>query len=135
MIIIGNEVFKTKKAAIERIRGIFHSYDTDEFLDLKDEVFIRGLLENHPDTDQKKGCGIAGIKVTQNPYFKRNKTFVIIRIDGTETDFSFQKCITKPKPETKFRAACRRAIAPYIIKFKKEFFSKNEDICEITESR
>lgn len=133
MYIIGKEVFKTKKAAEEKIRKVLHSYKHDEFLEVEDELFIVDLLVNHPDASQKIGVGIAGIKVQQNPYYKRNKQFVIVRKDGTETDFSFKKCITKPKMETKFQQACRNAVAPYIIKFKKDFFIENEEpTCEIT---
>lgn len=36
MYIIGKEVFKTKKAAEEKIRKVLHSYKHDEFLEVEE---------------------------------------------------------------------------------------------------
>jgi hypothetical protein len=133
LITIGKEVFKTKKAAKARVQGILHSYNPDEFLNHNDRIFIENLIYNHPESEVKIGKGIKAIQVRQNPEFVNSICFYIIRTDGTETDFSFQKCITPPTQKALFVEACRRAIRPFVSAFRRDYFEKIDglSICEV----
>lgn len=98
----------------------------------EDEKTMRRLLQHHPKSEEKIGCGIDYIKVSTSPCvfsnqdmkneairdqsslqwkatnvchahgvskinrhstFNKVRCFWIVRTDGTETDFSYHKCV------------------------------------------
>lgn len=133
MITIGNEVFKTKKEATEKVQGILYSYKSNEFINYEDRLFMENLVHNHPNSEEKIGSGIEGIKVKQNPRYIKTRNFIIVRTDGTETDFSFLKCITAPKQKANFFQAARKATEPFMRNFRQEYFKEKggKSVCEI----
>lgn len=48
---------------------------------------------------------------------------MLVRHDGTRTDFSFRSCITAPTVESELRSACRNAVKGEIIAFKSAQFA------------
>jgi hypothetical protein len=133
LIVIGNEAFKTKKAATEKVQEILYSYKPNEFLNFENKIFIENLIFNHPNSEEKIGSGIQGIQVRQNPFYKNTRNFYIVRTDSSETDFSFLKCITVPTQKAMFLQAARKATEPFMKNFKREYFIKNNmvAVCEI----
>lgn len=136
---INNRNFNTKDEVVKFVQSILYKYDEGNFLEKQDFDFIYDLLiEGHHDPDRKIGCGVAGIFVHSNGY--GNRGFFIKRLDGTETDFSYVKCIYKKSPLQDIKSACRTAIRDDIVKFREEFFSKNQDkdgflICPLTKEK
>ena len=132
--IISNEEFKTLAEVRGVVRSIRDMYPDGCFLSSKHLDFMVDLLKRHEHAGQKRGLGIQGMFVRSNPVF-RNRGFWIRRIDGTETDFSFEMCL-RNKPESrlsKFKNACRCAVAKTVIDFRNEFFSRCDEIlCPIT---
>ena len=105
-------VFKTKKAAIEHFRKYLH--EAEEWKPLEGDAFddVCGLIMRHPSKDEKIGSGIDAIYVRQNPMFPTQRSFWIRRTDGTETDFSYLRCIDGCDKSARhwFNAACRYAV-------------------------
>lgn len=131
---VNGERFGKKTDLEDRIRGIINSYRDDQPLNWFDLEFVSDLLSNHPNAATKTGCGMATIVVRRNPIYRQNRNFVLLRTDGTETDFSWRECITPTPHSKKVRIACRALVEPYTREFKQRFFDERDGkaVCPIT---
>ena len=120
--IVAGENFKTKADLQERIKAILYQYQDRECLSEVDFVFMLEVLQRHPDYEVKAGSGVKAIYVQQNPVYRNTRNFWIIRLDGSETDFSYLECLKETLPQKKFINACRAAIEPYTQEYKRLFF-------------
>lgn len=77
-------------------------------LTIEDKEFLHYILKKHPEYNKKIGAGLKDFFVKVTPY--NTLGFCILRVDGTSTDFSFYKCITKPSKKAEIKSACRKAI-------------------------
>jgi hypothetical protein len=134
--LVGSRTFALKKDAEEACRTILYRYRPGErVVDPADERFLLDLLELHPERDSKIGCGIASFEVRSNPRFVKQRSFYLIRTDGSETDFSFVKCLTPPTHRQLVLAAMRQEIFPQIFEFAdRAYGSASELPCAITGS-
>ena len=128
---INGEVFTTKKSVEERVKCILYSYAGGQELSQDDFDFISDLLTLHDGYEQKRGCGIESIFIRSNPVY-RIPGFWIRRIDGTETDFSYLKCLRPSSKRREFEQALRAAVAPDIQQFRIDFFSRGPSRCPFT---
>jgi hypothetical protein len=132
----GGIYFKTQKAITEHIRGILASGQGVPFA-LSGTVldFVEDLLcRYHPDWGKKVGCGISAIWIKTNRFGKRG--FYITRTDGTETDFSFMKCLAKRSALGDFKKAARNAVEAEITNAESSYFdSTNDPRCPVTQQR
>lgn len=108
--ILNGEFFRTKDDVRSRVRGILYSYPVAARITGDDSDLLLALLQGHPEAARKIGCGIAGFEVRPNPRFPNERGFYLIRMDGSEDDFSYQKCLSTPKPMAVFKAICRKLI-------------------------
>lgn len=120
---VAGKTFRTKKALREYVRQILYATSAGRLLGPDDFEFMCALLERHQGAKQKMGCGIAAICVRKNPVFG-NFGFWLIRTDGTDTDFSFEKCLKHETKLQQFKAACRTAVADTVIQFKRAYFAQ-----------
>jgi hypothetical protein len=104
----------TKKDLITKCRKILYK----DYINSQDTEFLKYILKNHNDYEQKIGKGIKYFFTKTNHW--NNKCFFIKRIDETETDFSFMKSINPPTKINEIKQACRQAISNDIIKLKKQ---------------
>lgn len=128
------EIFKTKKALRERIRGIRHKYADNERLNDADFGFMLDLLNNHEHRAEKIGRGVESMTVRTNPVYKINRGFWLTRTDGTSTDFSYEMCLRSTTKLQAFSAACRGVVADTVKTFKLDFFKRQREPtqCPIT---
>jgi hypothetical protein len=134
-MIINNREFKYKKDALDYFKNILNSYKPKQIVNENDFKDLVGLIEHHPDKDEKIGCGIEKIQVIEIRY--KTKGFEIIRKDGTTSVFSYRKCINgKPNPLAKFRETCRETVSEDLRNVKlfyfKKFSSKGKVKCQET---
>ena len=124
-ISIGQLTFPTKKAALEMIRSIRDRYSDGVRLSYEDHIFIRDLVNLHPEAEDKIGLGISHFTVaTENKFGGRNRHFVLHRHDGTYTDFSFSHCLTpNSNKKNDILLALRQAIKDQIWEFRQRAFS------------
>lgn len=81
-------------------------------------LFVAAILSRHPDALSKAGCGIAGFTTSTDPRYRTGRHFVIIRTDGSTTDFSWKEAIAPSSRDQKLRDAMRTAIEPQVIAFR-----------------
>ena len=79
---------------LENIRKILYKFAN---LEIKKNIIeydvLYKLLENHPKADEKIGVGVDCFFVQQSKFKKNQYNFMIRRVDGSTTDFSFMKCL------------------------------------------
>lgn len=122
--VIAGERFPARKGLQERIRKILHSYQEDENLSGPDECFMKEVLSLHPSKEVKIGCGVKSLCIKTNPVYPSTRCFWIRRDDGSETDFSYLECLNETSHQKRFERACRAAIEPYTMAFKRAFFER-----------
>ena len=131
---VGGEQFATKAKLLDRIRAILYAYPIGGRLSVGDRNFLYALVDaHHPDGGLKIGAGVARIEVRQNQTYRNNREFWIVRTDGTETDFSFMECLRPSTPLSKFKNACRAAVAFDVARVKADFWrGKEVATCPLT---
>jgi hypothetical protein len=134
LVTIGDFEFPTKASAKDFFRAIRDRYPRDgEHLSFEDEGIVRDLLGAHPESVSKVGVGIAFITVETETEFNRTRHFMIHRLDGSCTDFSFHACIDGRNVRNDILGALRRAIADQIVEFRNSFFeAKITMICPLS---
>jgi len=133
---VAGHVFKTQKALIEHVRGIMARATPGKGLEGEDLEFMAALLKRHPDAEAKIGAGVRAIRLEPNPVWD-TLMFVLTRVDGSETDFSYRECVSPSSHISDVRAACRRAVVEDIIEFKQQYFTDHADalnhvLCPLT---
>lgn len=109
-----------KKEVKSQCRQILYDAELGVSLNDCDQHFLCGVLELHPEADQKFGVGVDYFYVKRNEYGGR--TFWLRRTDGSETDFSFMRCVSAAHAMTDFAKACRTAVVQDILAFKNLVF-------------
>ena len=133
---IGGIGFKTKKALIGYIQeNILHAYPVFKSLSVQHMAFMTELLQkHHPHGNKKIGPGVECMWA-QPCAMNNGKTrqFWLRRTDGTETDFSYLRCINRQSKRQDFYEACRRTVADQIISFRNQYFRNNPNaVCPVT---
>lgn len=95
MIEIGGHKFPNPTSAGAFFKAMLARYAPGDRVDAADFPVLLALLVRHPDAAHKIGCGIVAFEVRRNG---RTRGFWLIREDGTETDFSYPKCINGAPP-------------------------------------
>lgn len=133
-MVVGDEVFPTKKSLIERCQEILYKHSLGENLDVEETEFLASLIERyHPEGEMKIGCGVKRMWTSKNEY--GGTGFYLEREDGSTTDWSFMNCINNPSKKHDFNAACRNAIMDQTIAYKKQQFAAGPVCCEYTGER
>jgi|SRR5579871_2199821 len=123
---IGQEVFKTKKDLLAKLKGMLHAAELGVELGEPEHSFLMEMVKRHPEGKKKIGPGVRAFRVTTSEY--KNRCFEVIRVDGTETDFSYTKCVVEPTPLTEFTKALRKAVERQIWEAKEKVFLWDEVI-------
>lgn len=133
--VIGGLTFNTKTAVTDYTKETLLGTEAGQALSGERFGVIRDLLNFHPEAEQKIGCGVERIEVRRNPEFGHNaRGFWIVRTDGTETDFSYKKCLEGDSAyRNKFIRACRFAVKQHMEDFKSRFFDMAVNpTCQLT---
>ncbi|KAG8374841.1 hypothetical protein BUALT_Bualt10G0037500 [Buddleja alternifolia] len=80
------------KKLSQRLKRILKEYPLDYQLNGEDKSLAVRAFQFHPRWDEKIGTGVKDIKVGRHPEHKET-CFFLVRTDGTEEDFSYNKCI------------------------------------------
>lgn len=125
-ICIGDLTFATKARAIQHFREMLGRYEVGNTVSEADAADLRALLERHPIHEQKRGPGIAGFSVISAPgMFGNTRTFMIRRVDGTTTDFSFLKCISAPGARVLVHRTLRYEVSDDILAARQSYFAEH----------
>jgi len=128
----GNRVFRSKKEIAEVIKGIVGRYAIGDILTIDDTQFMIHVLEMHPRSKEKIGCGVARIRCAISPVWK-TPCLLLTRSDGTETDFSWRQCLYPASRGSEVKKACREAVREQIRTVRNLYFGSER--CPITGER
>jgi hypothetical protein len=123
---VGSEVFRTKKDLLAKLKKMLHAAELGVELGEPEHSFLLEMLKRHPEHKKKVGPGVRAFRVTTSEY--KNRCFEVIRVDGTETDFSYTKCVTEPTPLSEFTKALRKAVEKQLWEAKEKVFLWDETI-------
>ena len=134
----GSRVFQSQKAAMDFYREILWKYQVDEEVSSEQDFqALVDLIENHPESMDKIGVGIAGFFVSSAHMGTR--CFYLRRVDESFTDFGIGYAVRGERPSVlyEFKEACRAAVRPSINKAKRLFFENYGDeegrvCCDVT---
>ncbi len=131
---IGARLFATKAEAKTFARNIIARYSEGEIISGTDDLFLRDLVAIHPEATKKIGCGIDYFTTKLDEVWRTNRHFVIIRTDGSDTDFSFHVSIDGSNNRRDVFHAMRHAVAEQVIAFQRAALScATRPICPYTQ--
>jgi ribosomal protein L14 len=112
------------------VRGLADNYRNNEVIGL-DREFMLMLLQNHPEWEEKKGCGIKRIEVRENHHYKTTLGFWLVRDDDTEVAISWVTALRGQVVNGTITKALRFEIQPQIDGFK---ILCDDSICGLCET-
>lgn len=90
-ITLGGKTY-TKTEAMKTLSFILNSYEIGDTLSGEHHMIVLDILQYHPKVIDKIGVGIERFFIQESPVW-RGRCFGIERIDGSQEDFSFNKCL------------------------------------------
>ena len=127
-ISIAGRLFKTKDELKTTCQEILYKTKYNDPIKDSDDLFLRALIERHPEAEKKIGCGIKYFTVRPN---MTSRVFYLYRTDGSSTDWSYLSCVTNPSRLTIVKKAARNTVRDQVIEFKQVHF-KPGMICPIS---
>lgn len=88
---IAGHHFPRKMDALAFLKVMLNRYRPGDTVSAEDGVFLLAALKRHPEASIKIGCGVRGFEVRSADY--GTQCFWILRIDGSEEQFSYKFCI------------------------------------------
>lgn len=128
VITVGSIVFPSQKAALDFIRAVRDEYEDGERINATHQAFLHELLLLHSESAEKIGSGIQYFTVTTEREFGRTRHFVVVRTDGSSTDFSFNNCVKGANPRADRLQALRVAVAEEVATFKNKAFAGGSSV-------
>lgn len=133
-LVVGGEKFASKAALRKRAQDILHG--PLRVLVGQEHEFVLDLLRRHRRAERKIGGGVSCIRVVQAPKWKQNHAFIVERVDGSTTDFSYLECISPSSSKKKFHAACRALVVHDVLEAKRLAFATGTSTpCPVTGER
>ncbi len=119
--VIAGKTFKTKKELKAFCRSIREAAPLETPLDRESYRFLIALLNRHPDSESRIGCGVDFFFVRINNcdgFLSRG--WWLQRTDGTQVHFRENDCITLPKNRSSVMRVCRDAVELQIRVFRQQ---------------
>ncbi|XP_010916681.1 uncharacterized protein [Elaeis guineensis] len=100
-VCLGPKAFDSSKEMFDYFFKLLRQWSPNLDINEYEHMVLLDLLQKgHPEPEKKIGEGIQAFQVRYQPAWK-SRCFFIVRVDGTDDDFSFRKCIDQilPLPE------------------------------------
>jgi hypothetical protein len=114
-------VYPTQKSVIDRSKQIRYGHPHGYRLTGEEKSFVLYFLQLHPRAPVKIGTGVRDALVNCLPNGDRN--FILIRNDGSTTNFSINKCLRPINKIKEVKEAARFAVKPQTKAFKDTHFT------------
>jgi Protein of unknown function (DUF3223) len=114
--------YYNKKEAKAHAQAIVAASSDGHVLTGENHSFMLDLVDHHPEAPEKIGTGVERFVIRFIPPWK-GLHVIIIRTDGSETAFSWNKSISNRTKWADFAAAARFTVMDQIIAFRKKAFS------------
>ncbi|PKA64066.1 Protein DCL, chloroplastic [Apostasia shenzhenica] len=90
---LGPKIFCSSVEMFDYFYKLLHHWPPNLNINKYEQMVLLDLLKRgHSDSAKKIGEGIKAFQVRYHPMFK-SKCFFLLRVDGSEDDFSFRKCV------------------------------------------
>lgn len=90
------------KTTVDEIKSILYEFANNKIdKNSIEHIKLYELLKSHPKANEKIGCGVDYFFVQRSKWKTNQFNFMIYRLDGSTTDFSFHKCFTPNMPSSK----------------------------------
>lgn len=90
-VVLKTKEFATQLLATAFFKQMLNSYKPGDRVSDDDAEHLVELLKRHSEYESKLGCGIDHFEVMFADY--SSQCFGVIRIDGTQDNFSYKHCI------------------------------------------
>ncbi len=130
-MMIGNKLFGSKAEAKAHFKDMLARYEPGDMVNVPDAIELYFLLRTHQWSADKIGVDVAGFSVARCPEYS-TKHFVVMRTDGSETDFSYLACIAHTGHKTDAMNAMRREVRGQIDAFRREALASGQVECPYT---
>ena len=132
-VVLGGIRYGTKSQVKVRAQAILRTYTPGARVSNKDDHnFLLDLIEWHPNRAAKVGAGVRRFEVRRNTGMP-SVGFFVVRIDGTDTDFSYNECISPSSHRGKVIKAMRYAIIDQVMGVADSAFADGGPVrCAIT---
>jgi hypothetical protein len=129
VILIGTWKFARKIDVERRVRAILCSHGNNQVLTGDADLFIRALIELHPNHEAIVDCGISWIFVQhiENGW----RRFAVRRKDESLRDFSWRKSIYPRSDYTRLASPARGAIHDQITAYRDRNYAGRCDLCTV----
>lgn len=133
-VTVGKVRYPTKEAVRERCREIVQRYGIGGIVTSEeDDQFLRDLLELHPEYDVKRDVGISHFRIVKHQWGAKSAGFLIVRLDSSVIDFSWNSCLTPPSHRTQVLGALRMLIRPQVKQARSEILQAGQPlVCAVT---
>ena len=113
--VLGGIRYTTKSQVKARAQAILRAYAPGTSVSNADDYnFLLDLIDWHPNRAAKVGAGVRRFEVRRNAGMP-SAGFFVVRVDGTDTDFSYNECITPSSHRGKVIKALRYAIIDQVM--------------------
>lgn len=129
---LANEFFDSKEKVKERVRKILYKYKPFTYLNDYDFKIIYDLLTHHKNFITKVGCGVKAFYTMPTEDNPKHNRFMLVRIDGSEEDFSYIKCIVPEKAKKDIVSILRKLVLPQTNAYKVLYFKQNTWVSEFS---
>lgn len=127
--------FRTKKSAKDFVVKLRDGCSDGVRISDLNASFLAEMLMLHPEAEDKIGCGVSHFTVETDKEFGRTRHFVVHRMDGSSTDFSFHACFDGRNDRRDRLEALRRAIEPSVLRFRDSQFASGPVFCPFLRSQ
>jgi hypothetical protein len=130
-VVIGQYRFATKKDAQAHVSDMLDLYVDGQKVENDDELFLRDLLDLHPEAVAKIGCGVSHF--TRERDGRGGRCFWLWRADGTHIDWSTGKALRHTGPRHDLLDAMRCEVEDQRNDFVREQFANGAIVvCALT---
>lgn len=125
--------FPTHAAFKDHVKKMLEDIPLGDVIREPEHSFLIQFVHRHKTAAEKIGAGIDHFKaLTNTNYGGRTKCFYLFRKDGTQTDFSYQKCLPTPTLWEEFVDALSGSVMDLMIQSREQAFgNKNEILCPV----
>lgn len=113
--VLGGREFGSAVELKSHVRAIAARSDVGAALCGSDSAVLRDLVKLHPWADEKIGAGVKSLEFRSG--IGASKALYIVRVDGSETDISWLKCIDGHNQRGAVSDAFRKAVLDQILDF------------------
>ena len=126
---IGEQYFARKADAVAAIRAAVNTLATTPTGTADAEALLLDLLQLHPRAAEKIGRGVTRVEIRVSPASGRRELPWLIRVDHSESEFSWHKCLDPPSHDQEVRNALRWAVEHQIAGYRQAEFLRGAGRC------